>query len=954
MSDLPILKSIQRALIDHQIESLEDLRPHLLINDHTQGTKILSHIIKELESCHEFFFSVAFITESGITPLLNILKQLERKNIPGKILTTNYLTFTEPKALKRLLTFKNIELRMYTKGNFHAKGYIFLKDQENTLVVGSANLTQQALTQNQEWSIRVSSLDEGKLLKDTLAEFHRLWYDADIINYNYIEKYEEQYNRVERPVIKPFVPSHKEIKPNKMQRGALKALKALRERGETKGLLISATGTGKTYLSAFDVKAFNPKKFLFIVHRENIARTALESYRNVIGEKKYGILSGTRKDYDADYLFAMIQTISQDEQLYQFSPDHFDYIVIDEVHRSGAQSYIKVLNHFKPQFLLGMTATPERTDGFNIYQHFDYNIAYEIRLKDALEADLLAPFHYFGVTEIEVDGEILDDYADFNRLTSDERVRHIIETIEFYGYHGTRPRGLIFCSRIEEAEILSEKFNHYGYRTVALSGKHSETEREEAIQRLETDDEEFKLDYIFTVDIFNEGIDIPSVNQIVMLRPTQSAIIFVQQLGRGLRKSPKKDYVTVIDFIGNYQNNYLIPVALSGDRTYNKDTLRHFLYEGNNIIPGSSTISFDEISKERIYETINQTNFKRLSFLKEKYFKLKNKVGKIPQFIDFYKYGEIEPTLITNHSKTYFDFLKKVEKDIVFNINSDEYNIILFMSQELMLSKRPHEVVILRELLKHGMIDVSTIETILEAKYGIVNDTESIISAFNYISLKFLTSAERKKYTPFVNTDNQSMTIKQSLVKSYKHNEDFRFFIDGMIDYCLNVYEQEYLPGKTEESNLILYKKYTRKDVSLLLNFEENRAGTLMGYRIVGNYCPIFVTYKKSDDISETTKYDDKFMNKNTFSWMTRSRIRMTSKEAASILNAEALGIKLLLFIKKADDEGIEHYYMGEVTPISAKETTITDEKGNELPIVNFIFKVNPPVRDDIYDYITT
>lgn len=323
-------------------------------------------------------------------------------------------------------------------------------------------------------------------------------------------------------------------------------------------------------MSAFDVKKFNPKRFLFVVHREQIAKEALKSFRKVIGfEKTMSILSGNHKGFQADYIFTTIQTLSKEHIYRQFSPDDFEYIVIDEVHRAGAKSYKTIIDYFQPKFLLGMSATPERSDGFDIFELFDHNIAYEIRLNDAMKEDLICPFHYFGITELTVEGKIIDDQTQFNHLVSDARVQYIKEKVEFYGYSGSRVKGLVFCSRNEEAQNLSQKFNDIGYRTVALSGASSQEERAEAVQRLGQYENEGALDYIFTVDIFNEGVDIPEINQVVMLRPTKSAIIFVQQLGRGLRKVFGKEYVVVLDFIGNYDNNYLIPIALSGDQSYN-------------------------------------------------------------------------------------------------------------------------------------------------------------------------------------------------------------------------------------------------------------------------------------------------------------------------------------------------------------------------------------------------
>ena len=253
-----------------------------------------------------------------------------------------------------------------------------------------------------------------------------------------------------------------------------------------------------------------------------------------------GIFSGNTKETDSDFIFSTVQTIHKKEYREMFNRDAFDYIIIDEVHRAGAQSYQDIVDYFKPKFLLGMSATPERSDDFDIYEMFDHNIAYEIRLIQAMEYNLLCPFHYYGITDMTIDGIEIDDKSEFNILTSELRVDYIIEKINEYGYSGDRIHGLIFCSRKDECEKLSQLFNMRGYKTIALTGDSSEEMRQKAIDSLESNDEN-SLDYIFTVDIFNEGIDIPKVNQVVMLRPTESAIVFVQQLGRGLRKNDSKE-----------------------------------------------------------------------------------------------------------------------------------------------------------------------------------------------------------------------------------------------------------------------------------------------------------------------------------------------------------------------------------------------------------------------------
>ena len=297
------------------------------------------------------------------------------------------------------------------------------------------------------------------------------------------------------------------------------------------------------------------------------------------------------------------------ENLQKFPKEYFEACIYDEAHHTSAESFKRVMDYFTPKFTLGMTATPDKRDdnveGRNIYEIFNHNIAYEIRLQQAMEEDLLCPFHYFGITDLHMisdEGKTKEEQLEnFRYLTSDERVKYVMDQAKYFGYSGERVKGLIFCSRIEEARELSRKFNEHGWRTMALSGADSEEERARAIERLtmdvQSEDDDY-LDYLITVDIFSEGTDIVEVNQVIMLRPTQSPIVFIQQLGRGLRKAEGKEYVVILDFIGNYKNNFMIPIALSGDRSYNKDNIRRYLREGSRVIPGASTIHFDSIRRK--------------------------------------------------------------------------------------------------------------------------------------------------------------------------------------------------------------------------------------------------------------------------------------------------------------------------------------------------------------------
>ena len=995
-----IHSGVTTAFIDSNYQSNLAYKPEFISNDYTKGQKVLTSIEEELKRCEEFVFSVAFITKGGITPLLQVLKELETKEIPGKILTTDYNTFTDPGALDTLAKLKNVELRIYKVGEsgnvgFHTKGYIFKRNETYTFIVGSANMTGRALAVNKEWNTRFVSTENGEIFQSISREFEEFWNDREhTVDYvDYIQEYGTKYEIIKKQkqiameavrdtegeLNEPVSIKQYSLKPNSMQVAFTDNLKRLAYNNEKKALLISATGTGKTYASAFGIRdALKPEgRVLFVVHRKQILKQAMATYKNVFGrEKRMAILSGDDKDFErienADFVFAMITMISKDNVMSRFSPYEFQIITIDEVHHASATSYQRIMNYFQPRFWLGMTATPDRTDDGNIYELFDHNIAYEIRLQQALEHDLLCPFHYFGIRDIAFDvGEDSDellkrmekgDFSVFNKLTSDARVDYVMEQASYYGYSGDRVKGLIFCSSVKEAKELSVKFNNKGLRTMALSGMNSFEERSDAMDRLIMDECDDALDYILSVDIFNEGVDLPDINQVIMLRPTQSPIVFIQQLGRGLRKKFNKEYVVVLDFIGNYANNFMIPIALSGDRTYNKDNLRKYIFEGSGVIAGCSSIHFDEISRQSIFSAIDKATTP-LKILKEKYFNLRDRLGRMPTAYEFYEYGEVDPILFIDYCKgSYYSFVKKVDDKCGLEMFTEKQERTLdYICTQIVNGKRAEELVMMDLLLENNAVDYESVKKRLEA-YNDKLRPEDYLSAIRVLDKSFLnTQGDRKKYETVTLFETGSSLNKdfillcaaylQKITACTKRDKQFHFAMKDLIHYGLARYEELFSGG--DEDNLVLYQKYSRRDVCRLLNWERDDSSTMYGYRIKYGTCPIFVTYEKKEDISETTKYEDQFVDPNVFSWMTRSRVSEHSPESQEIIHAKENGLKIYLFIKKSDGEGTDFYYMGKVTPERYVETTINDKNGNKLPIMNFQLKMQHTVRPDIYDYLT-
>lgn len=966
-----IYEGIKTAFIDYNNQSNVAFKPQFISNDYKEGRKVISSLEDELLKCDKFDISVAFITDGGIEPLLQTLKILEMRGIEGRILTTDYLEFSDPKALRKLASFKNIELKMFMSEEagegFHTKGYMFKNNDIYKIIIGSSNMTQKALSVNREWNTKIVSTEQGEYAKEILNEFERLWNSKYSLNYEqFIETYELNYKLIkeQRKIASAKKISSLEeykLQPNAMQISFINNLNKILEKGEKRALLISATGTGKTYASAFALRENKPRRALFLVHREQIAKQAIESYKKIFGETKtFGLLSGNSKGFEADFLFSTMQMMSKEDIFKKFKEDEFDIIVIDEAHRIGASSYQKIIQYFKPKLLLGMTASPERTDGYDVYKEFNYNIACEIRLKQALEENFLCPFHYFGITDIEFNGKTIDEnteLSDFSKLTCDERVNYIIKQIEFYGHSGTTTNGLIFCSSKREALALSDKFNDRGYFTVVLTGEDSQEKREEAINRLTSKNIEEKIDYIFTVDIFNEGVDIPEINQVIMLRPTESPIVFVQQLGRGLRKAIDKEYVVILDFIGNYKNNFMIPIALSGDRSYNKDNIRRYVLEGERIIPGSSTIHFDEISKKRIFEAIDHADFTDIKLIKENYTNLKRKLGRIPSLLDFDKYGEMDVFRIFDNKSlgSYYKFLVKYEKKFKIRLNMNEEKMIEFISKKIANGKRIHELELLNILNNESDNLLEKLQKKINVKYGFYLDEQTKRSIVNVLTNNFASGSGKKTYKEciFIEENDNDYRISKNFDEMLK-NKDFKNMFNELIQFGISRYKQNY-SEKYKDTQFTIYQKYTYEDVCRLLNWKNNEVPLNIGgykYDRDTKTFPVFINYDKNEEINDTIKYEDHFENSNKLIAISKSGRTILSEDVQNFINAKERGIKVELFVRKNKDDKIskEFYYLGRMNATGNVKEFIMPNTNKTAVEIEWILET--PVREDIYEYI--
>lgn len=931
-------------------ETYMHLEKKLIVN--SDSGNLLNELTKSMYNCIGFYFSVAFINFSGLQLLLDPLKELEKRGIRGKIITSTYLNFTEAKALEKIKEFNNVDLKVFVTDKeigFHTKAYIFEYKDSYKVIIGSSNITQSALKSNVEWNVQIISKDDGQFIKDVLKEYNYLWDSSVEADADFISRYEEFLKRV-KSTSTPYqlIYENKEyIVPNRMQKRAIENLERLRSYGEKRALVIAATGTGKTYMSAFDVKRYEPKKLLFIVHREEILRKAKETFETLLPNSKltFGLLTGNHKQKKDDYIFATIQTISK--CFHEFNKDEFDYIIIDEAHHATSPTYQRIFDYFEPKFLLGMTATPERSDSHNVFDLFDNNVALEVRLHDALDDELVIPFHYFGITDLEgidLSDVDIDDIAEITkRLKVNERVDFIIEKMKFYGHDGNKRKCLGFCASIDHANYMADEFNKRGYKSVCLYGGHSPEERERFIKRLEDDQDE--LEFIFSVDIFNEGVDIPSINTVLMLRPTNSPIVFIQQLGRGLRKYKDKSFLTVLDFIGNHSKTFLIAIALNGSRYYDKESLKVAIATGFSNIPGCTHIQMDRISQERILEQIDRENFNSMKYLKEEYFEFKKmNQGKTPVFLlDYLKYdGAPDPLkFITrkNNIYSYQQFIAKVENETDVNAilqNENVVDALKELSNKLPL-KRIYEFVILKYLLEHSTISVDMAKREILKYTDSVND-DSILHSFECLNQDYYDSVQKNNGIKIVEYKD-GILHKTSVFNEVLENEVYRDYVHDIVLYGIHRYEKEFSKDDYGIPHFKLFEQYKMIDAALLSNYRKiHSAFRGSGLLTNGNDYFLFIDLHKEENIKESIKYKDKFIDQKFFQWQTPNATAPSSERGKNIIFNKDRGINLHLFVRKykeIDGKNEPFIYIGKGNSVEhegEKPITVKIELENEIP----------------------
>lgn len=896
------------------------------------NTSFLNKIKSNLKKCKSFNFSVSFIKKAGLVLLEREIEEALERGAKGRIITSTYQNFTDIGSLEQFYNWQkeydnfecHLDYECFGDNGFHTKGYLFEYDDSIEFIVGSSNITRFALLKNYEWNVSLISKDNLESYNDALVEFELIWNNTLELDSKLIEKYRLQLDyAIEKWDMDYINATDNKINPNSMQRKALRELRRYRDTGVKKALIISATGSGKTYLAAFDARNFGAKRLLYIVHRESILKDARESFIKVFGaERTYGFYTGNENSLDADFIFATSNMLGR--HLDSFKKDEFDYIIYDEVHHVVAETGKKIFEYFEPEFILGLTATPERMDNQDIFNLFDQNVPFELRLRDAINNDLVVPFHYYGIRDQLVDYSSKDKMTIAKNIAEQNNIEFIKSQIEKYRKPGEKLKCIAFCTNIQSCKLMAEELYEEGYHTISLTGINDTGVRIKAFKDLQEDNN--LLEIICTVDILNEGVDIPQVNMVLFLRPTESQTVFIQQLGRGLRKYPGKDYVTVLDFIGNnYDRAVQIAMALGtlGKTTYmEKAYLKEMIrtnFESLDI--PEVKIEIDDLSKEEIVNFIDKTNFNSRVFLEKDYknFKAYINNGAYPTHMDFLN-SDVSPDLIRiikstfgrSKNKSYYNFLKKIEEDTIPMFSEQEVNFINNMEDLLPLA-RLDEYLIIEQAIKENTIDLKRIEGINEH----ITD-KTLENAYN--NLKSLGIID--------NSDIDLTNLSEG---------DFKDYLLDTLNYGIVRYNREF----GEYTGLFkLYRNYYKEQASRIML----KNGILQkGTYYEDDIAYIFAGIKKGEE--GRLNYKDKFINNKIFQWESIANVSESEKE--HLRNSK----KVHLFIRKMESEDtvtLPYTYFGLGTFTNERDS-FTEEDGKKHQTLLYDIVLDDEVPEDYY-----
>lgn len=908
------------------------------ITNYTENT-FLDNLRNSIEKCTSFCFSVSFIKKAGLVLIERVLEEALKRGVKGKIITSTYQNFTDIPSLRTFLSWMenypnfecHLDFNSFGDNGFHSKGYLFEYSDSIEFIVGSSNITRFALLKNIEWNVSIKAEESFDSANSAKKEFEDLWNKTLKLDHNLIAKYQLQLDyAIEKWDMDYYDPISLKIKPNSMQRRALKELQRYRSMGVNKALIVSATGSGKTYLAAFDARNMDAKRVLFVVHRDKILNDALDTFKRVFGvSRTYGLYVGKNKELDCDFVFASNIMLSM--HLDQFDKNEFDYIVMDECHHAVADTYQKIMNHFTPEFMLGLTATPERMDNVDVFELFDKNVPFELRLRDAIINDLVVPFHYYGIRDQLADYSYVDAAQISKEIAKPENVAFIVGEIRKHHQNG-KLKAIAFCSSISHASLMADELADFGFSTVALTGKNDYGQRVKAFNDLQDDNN--PLEIICAVDILNEGVDIPQVNMVLFLRPTDSSTIFIQQLGRGLRKYEGKQYLTVLDFIGNnYKRSIQIALALGSlskstiiEKQYLIDLIQNDFHALN--IPGV-VINIDSLSKEEVIDNIRNENFNKMTYLQKDYENFKKYLNKetYPTHMDYLN-NDCAPDLLRfsktsmlNAKGSYYNFLNKIGEATLPVFSAEQISFINTISNLLPIA-RVDEYIIIKQLLEKGYLNF-----------------EELINYNDKVTIDSLNHGLKRWIDSKIIKDNK-LNIELS--------EKLLDFVQDIIEYGLTRYDIEF--GEFD-GIYKLYGNYYSDQIQSVRrrSFSPYMRGTEFDLTNKETYC--YVTLNKDIDKDARLNYKDKFLSPKIFQWESVKNTTLTTGDGPKLLNTEVIHL-FVRKVKNEDNIAMPFTYFGTgkfINQRSSSTKEIVENVEKEFPTLMFDIKLDNRVPEEYW-----
>ncbi len=881
---------------------------------------------KEIFSADEICMLVSFIRWSGLRTIIDELKSFTEKGKILRIITTSYMGATQFKAIEELSKLKNTEIKISydtERTRLHAKAYIFKRESGfTTAYIGSSNMSNAAMTSGLEWNVKLSEKESFDILSKIDATFETYWNDSIFETYT---NSDDDKTRLLRALkinksSEDNLSFDFDIKPYAYQKEILDNLESERKVfNRNKNLVVAATGVGKTVISAFDYKRFkenNPRaRLLFVVHREEILKKSRDTFRFVCKDLNFGdLLVGNNKPDSIDNLFVSIQSLNSSKLIERTTPDFYDYIVIDEVHHGAAKSYQRLLDYYKPKVLLGLTATPERMDGADITKYFDKRMAYEMRLPEAIDNKLLCPFQYFGISDFVdlsnlkwtkggYDTEELENVYVFDREIAKRRAKDIIENTIKYVDDINNVKGLGFCVSIKHAEFMAEVFNQSGIPALALTGDSNKEIRNNASNKIK----QGEIKFIFTVDLFNEGIDIPEINTILFLRPTESLTVFLQQLGRGLRLCDGKECLTVLDFIGQSNKNYNFVDKYRALIGKTKKSVEAYVKEGFEVLPKGCFIKLEKQATEYVLRNIRGLKSNSTVLVnKIKYFT--NDTGKELNLKNFLEHNNMELEEFYKSDRTFTKLCK-----IAGVIPQTEYEYEEFISRRLPILLSMDSP----KLIKFAIDYITNIDMKLDKEKTILRN------------MLFYTIYVGKK---------EKFGLK-SIREGFERLISNQYYKNEILEILNLLYERiNCVPIENSydfECPLEVHCTYTQTQILAGLEYynEDFYGPMLEGVKYFKDkdLDIFFITLNKSDkDFSEATLYEDYAINETLFHWQTQNKDSQDSKNVKRYIKSNG---RVSLFVReyrKENGKYSPYMYLGECDYIS--------HNGNKP--VSFIWKL--------------